>query len=333
MTRQRDHNIDLVRVVIIVMVVLAHSIQETSAVGSSPLFLMFGFAVARIFFMASGALIYPVRPSGREFLKRRARRVVPPFVLWSVIYVILACVSGEKSWADAPVDTLMMFIVPTFKPGWFVIALLGVYLVAPIISPWVERASKRTIEKFLAVWLLSGFLPIVMVHTDVDITKSIFAGYFSFAGFTVMGYYLTRWPLRERRRREVVTFVAVMLFLWLGYGSWFYLKAVKWDFVPALFNSLNVNFMAYSTLLFALLISVPKSQSLRRFVTRQSRHVYTIFLSHFAILKYLVIPLLSSLTPALSPTITNSPIITPIITFTLTLTLTYLLSRLLHAKH
>jgi surface polysaccharide O-acyltransferase-like enzyme len=45
---------------------------------------------------------------------------------------------------------------------WFVYMLLGIYLVAPVLSPWVESASRSSMERFLALWAISLTIPYSM---------------------------------------------------------------------------------------------------------------------------------------------------------------------------
>lgn len=42
---------------------------------------------------------------------------------------------------------------------WFVYMLLGLYLVMPIITPWLERLTKRGEELFLGLWLFTTAIP------------------------------------------------------------------------------------------------------------------------------------------------------------------------------
>ncbi len=64
-----------------------------------------------------------------EFFKKRALRILPPFVLWSVVYAF--------AWGE-PVrnfkDLLLNF---NYAAGhlWFVYMIIGLYLVMPLLSP------------------------------------------------------------------------------------------------------------------------------------------------------------------------------------------------------
>lgn len=40
---------------------------------------------------------------------------------------------------------------------WYIYMLIGLYLLVPIISPWIEKAGKKEMTFFLTLWLLCTF--------------------------------------------------------------------------------------------------------------------------------------------------------------------------------
>ena len=50
--------------------------------------------------------------------------------------------------------------------------LLGLYLFAPVVSPWIETASRRAMEGYLALWAFTLCIPYVPVsYTHLDVYK------------------------------------------------------------------------------------------------------------------------------------------------------------------
>ena len=104
-----------------------------------------------LFVMASSYLLFPLaRPTG-EFFRRRLVRVVVPFLVWCVAYVL--------RFEGHFVDCLFNFPMATGGHLWFVPMLLGVYLVIPLLSPWAERATEREVRGWLFVWLFTTTFP------------------------------------------------------------------------------------------------------------------------------------------------------------------------------
>ena len=112
-------------------------------------------ASVALFVVASSYLQFPLHYSTGEFFKRRAVRILIPFVVWSLVY---AFVWGE------PVQNLKDLLLNfNYAAGhmWFVYMLVGVYLLMPLLSPWAERVGKRELQVYLAIWLFSTVIPLL----------------------------------------------------------------------------------------------------------------------------------------------------------------------------
>ena len=112
-------------------------------------------ACVALFIVASSYLQFPLHYSTGEFFKRRAVRILIPFVVWSVVY---ALVWGEP--VQNFKDLLLNF---NYAAGhmWFVYMLIGVYLIMPLLSPWAERVGKRELQVYLGIWLLTTVVPLI----------------------------------------------------------------------------------------------------------------------------------------------------------------------------
>lgn len=108
-------------------------------------------ACVPLFVMASAYLLFPVtRPTG-EFLRRRLLRVGVPFALWCCVY----------NWWNGGTWGTMLFNFPSATGGhlWFVPMLFGLYLAMPLLSPWAEKATKKELLGWIAVWLFTTTFP------------------------------------------------------------------------------------------------------------------------------------------------------------------------------
>lgn len=112
-------------------------------------------ACVPIFIVASSYLQFPLHYSAGVFCRRRAVRILVPFLLWSVVYAY-AC--GEP--AENFNNLLFNF---NYAAGhlWFVYMLIGVYLLMPLLSPWAERVSKRELQVYLGIWLFTTLIPLI----------------------------------------------------------------------------------------------------------------------------------------------------------------------------
>ena len=112
-------------------------------------------AAVALFVFASAYLQLPLHYSTSEFFRKRALRILPPFLFWTLVY---ALVWGEP--VQNFKDLLLNF---NYAAGhlWFVYMLLGLYLIMPLLSPWAERVDKRELQAYLGVWLFTTLIPLI----------------------------------------------------------------------------------------------------------------------------------------------------------------------------
>lgn len=151
-----------------------------------------------LFFMISGALLLPVLEPTSCFLKRRFAKIIIPAVLWSMFYLF------AEFFYSRDFGTLLKSIlsIPFSVQGcgiyWFIYVLVGLYLLAPILSLWLQKASKREMEFYLFLWLITMCYPIIRPFLYINEGKTGILYYFGgYVGYFVLGYYLhncvTKW--------------------------------------------------------------------------------------------------------------------------------------------
>ena len=100
-----------------------------------------------LFIIVSAFLLVPKKEeqTTREFYKRRFKRVLPPFLVFSVLYATLPLLWGQIDGATSLRDLSRIFLnFPTLAGHlWFMFPLFGLYLFIPVISPWLSKASAR----------------------------------------------------------------------------------------------------------------------------------------------------------------------------------------------
>lgn len=164
---QREVWVDWLRTTAIFLVVIVHSTEPFYLGGEGSLIQTrvdafwvslidsFARACVPLFIVASSYLQFPLHYSTSRFLFRRFKRVLVPFILWTVIY---ALVWGEP--IQNFKDLLLNF---NYAAGhlWFVYMLVGIYLLIPMLSPWASKVSKRELQFYLAVCAITTIIPFV----------------------------------------------------------------------------------------------------------------------------------------------------------------------------
>ena len=163
----REKWIDWMRVAACLMVMVVHSTEPFYLGGEgsriltegdaywSSFFDSFVRACVPLFVVASSYLQFPLHYSTGEFLRRRALRVLVPFLCWSIVYAL--------AWGE-PVDNLRSLLLNfNYAAGhlWFVYMLVGIYLLMPMLSPWAERVGKRELQFYLLLCFATTLIPFV----------------------------------------------------------------------------------------------------------------------------------------------------------------------------
>ena len=148
--QSRNHGLDLLRVLACYMVLQVHAGEfyyiadgGLVAAGSEPFWACWLNSLCRtavpLFVMLSGFFLLPVRERTRDFFARRFVRVVVPFLVWCVLYAIYQFLTGRTDAAGALLGVCRIPVNFGVEIGhlWFVYMLLGLYLFAPVVSPWL----------------------------------------------------------------------------------------------------------------------------------------------------------------------------------------------------
>jgi len=159
--------IDYLRVVACFLVMATHSCEPFYLGGDGSLILTQGDAVwvailnsfpracVALFVFASAYLQFPLHDTTGTFFRKRALRILPPFLIWTLVY---ALVWGEP--VQNIQDLLLNF---NYAAGhlWFVYMLLGLYLIMPLLSPWAEKVGKQELQVYLGIWLFTTLIPLI----------------------------------------------------------------------------------------------------------------------------------------------------------------------------
>lgn len=116
-----------------------------------------------LFMIVSAFLLAPMRKgqTAMEFYRRRARRILPPLLIFMVAYSTLPLLWGQIDIPTSLSDLSRILLnFPTVAGHlWFMYPLIGLYLFIPMISPWLATASAKEERFFIGLFALSTCIP------------------------------------------------------------------------------------------------------------------------------------------------------------------------------
>lgn len=337
---QRLYWVDLLRLVAMLMVIAAHCVDIYNATPQDdPMNSFWGVFIGSLmrpsvplFAMMTGLLLLPVKESAKEFYLKRIPRVAIPMLIWSAVYYLIPWLTGVAGLDKSVITTLFPFefspsqeagdamrniaLIPFTFNGytthmWYLYMLIGLYLLMPFFSAWVEKRDSTMTNTYLLLWLCSLTLPylkqLIAPNLFGECAWNEFGTFYYFAGFAgylLLGHILARrhhMPLRRIIAMGVMLYISGYIITYTGYAS----MAVQYSYeeAPELlelfwqFCSPNVVLMALGIFLVVQRINItsPRLQSLLAATTRCSFGTY---LMHYIFIG----PVILLLTPLGMPT-------------------------------
>lgn len=252
MQKERIVFIDYLRIVACFLVMLVHASENFYGADSSGLagnmsmlateqnrfwVAFYDGGVARtcvpLFMIVSAFLLVPLQPgvSMGQFYRRRFKRILPPMIAFMLIYTFLPLAWGAMTWEQSMHDLRMLpFNFPSMAGHlWFMYPLISLYLIIPVVSPWLERASARDERIFLGIFALSTLIPWIQRLFVPEIWGQCFWNRYDalwycsgYLGYLVLAHYIRvhlDWSRSKRLRLGSLCFVVGAAFT--AWSFWF----------------------------------------------------------------------------------------------------------------
>lgn len=309
MSQTRNQGLDLLRALACYMVIQVHAgeffyieaegkvLPGADAMWTNLYNSLFRIAVP-LFIMLSGYFLLPIKEATTgAFFRKRFSRVLIPFVVWCILYAVYQYLMGRSDLPGVFTNILKIPVNYGVEVGhlWYVYMLIGLYLFAPVISPWVQSASRKSMELYLVLWTftltvpyLHLIFPAILGECYWNPTPLLY--YFSgFLGFMILAVYIRKYCAEKAKWH----FPAGLLLVLAGYaitaGGFAYMLP-KTEYVPELeitwsYGTINVAMMALGLFLMLKNVRFRTENSLPvRFMNEVSRLSYGIYLMHIMVL-------------------------------------------------
>ncbi|HUH98486.1 MAG TPA: acyltransferase family protein [Anaerolineales bacterium] len=281
---------DLTRFVGAFLVVLAHVVTYPNLMGQGTFWAQTAYytltrTAVPLFFMLSGMLLLSKQEALGLFFRKRALKVVFPFLVWSLLYYYWYNASSPGA---GSFSFFLLGIVKTLKSPraahlWFFYSLIGLYAAAPILRVFTAGASKKDLLYFCGAWLFVVPL-LAIIHEQfsilVDFEFPFLTGYI---GYFVLGFFLNGLPLTRRLVLVSALALAVSLiftFFAIYLGS----QSPHYDQFYEQYLSLNVIVMSASAFLLLKSINHRIPASLNPWLIPLGGAAYGIYLFHVLVM-------------------------------------------------
>ena len=260
--QRRIPYLDILRVVACLLVILIHTpIRQYDTYYNTPSIAGAVYTVlvavnCNLFFMITGALLLPVTRTGKSFVRRRLRVIIPPLVVWTVVYLLEHAFLLHNF---TPRLLTSILFHPVEGLLWYVYVLAVIYVTLPLVSKCIAAIGKRGVEVVLVLWVLSSFIPyqhgIFMEASQYS--HNMFGAFANYYGYVLLGYYLHHYGLPVFTRQHgwkwalllIFGIVLMPLFEFLLQNQY----GISWQqHIDTITNDISINNIAMATLLFTL---------------------------------------------------------------------------------
>lgn len=245
-----------------------------------------------LFVMISGYFLLPMNTDIVQFFKRRIMRVIYPFIIWCIVYALYYVFKNGDSWQNFFVNILHIPVNFGTEVGhlWFIYMILGLYMLTPIISPWLEQSSKKQIQGYLCLWGLTNCLPYIhllfpAVLGECFWNPSPMLYYFTgFAGYYVLGFYIRRFGAVSLRKSILLIIIGYLFTAFfyqyrLGVATNVSELELGWRFC-----AINISVMALGVFSLVKNINWKEKGVIPKFIADISSKSYAVYFIHLMII-------------------------------------------------
>ena len=284
--------VDMLRVIACFLVILTHSSMPMDVSSNIYLALIsfISMPATQLFFALSGTVLLPVKMEMKAFYKRRFLKLLPPVFFWSIITVFVYFMVGKETSTDALLSILKMPLYPVIGVYWFVYVMIGLYLLAPFISPWLISANKRQVKLFLGFWTITLLLPYLNLFFPgfYDETGNYYFALNAFGGYLgywVLGYYLHSDPIKiGANRRWIMVFVLTIVY----FAMVLYMKT-RGENMSVFLGYLQIGSALCVVVIYTIVQNlVIKSKMIVKLISEIAKYSFGIYLIHIIVVREFV---------------------------------------------
>jgi surface polysaccharide O-acyltransferase-like enzyme len=246
-----------------------------------------------LFIMASGALLLhrAENVSLPDWFLTRMRKVLVPFFAWSAVYFLYRIYfKGDDALTLWDFFSLL-FAGPVYYHLWFVYMLIVLYLFAPALSVFVNKARPAYIWYVVIVWFVwTAILPII--DKPLNIETYYTSEMDNYSALRLSGYFILGNLLKDSHVRTGWGLVLVSAVFLAGLaataGGTYLLSESRGEFHPFFYNYHSITVFAMTVSLFLFIKSLtPNDRHAPKPIQVLGTSVFGIYLAHALVIETL----------------------------------------------
>ena len=319
--KKRETELDILRICALLMVILVHicgmQMETLPSTDMGWRIMVFLRSIVTwevpVYIMISGRFFLdPERNVTFKKIGKSILRLVLAFVLWDVVYQIYYVLAG--AYADLNWKGMLSEALVGPYHFWYLWMLIGMYAITPFLRKITQ--DKKLMEYFIVLYLAFQFLTeyglyLPMIGTTISsvLAKSYFHFTLGYTGYYVLGYYLYKYQLPEKKEKVLYAVGAVLLIAAACANTFRSISEGAEDvwYTQYLLPNIVIESMAVYTFAVKRLSRIHFSDRLIRWISTLSDYSFGVYLMHA-----LVIELYARL--GLTPTLINPLIMVPAFT-------------------
>lgn len=283
------------------LVVLTHSAMPALKDSYGPYMVILSILSSpssELFIMISSSLLAPAKLPMFEFYRKRFNKLLWPFVFWSAIILIMEFSKNNLDFPSLLIRFFQIPLVPAHGIYWFIYVISGLYLIIPLISPWLKNCTRKELLFVIFIWIISLLLPFYNVLTEDEYYR-IDGDYYStlaylggFIGYLFLGVYLRRYPIKFSSKAKAITFIFIASIL--GTLPIIYAYTINRDAIGQLYNQLSISSFFYVLAVYCFFQNFKMPQTLEKTINNIAKYSFGIYLIHIIVIRDFIWKLLEN---------------------------------------